>query len=221
MWWCAGRQIAEGILKLSGIFGYQLGTSKVFLRAGQMAMLDKQRTEKLSKAATVLQRHTRGWIARQHYKQALVLVVRMQVSACMLLTPPWISRFGTFLWDGHWLLVFVVSGVCCLDQLHVRRTGVCKTCAHRSSVAVQAYARGLLARTQTRALRRQKAAVNIQTAWRRYKMRQQYNLVLHNITAVQVGAARRTWEHKAHRVGSYAAAANCLMCSLCKLVRVQ
>jgi hypothetical protein len=50
----------------------------------------------------------------------------------------------------------------------------------------QAYARGLLARKQTRALRQQKAAVNIQTAWRRYKMRQQYNVVLHNITAVQV-----------------------------------
>lgn len=51
---------------------------------------------------------------------------------------------------------------------------------------MQAYMRGLLARKQTRSLRQQKAAVNIQTAWRRYKMRQQYNLVLHNITAVQV-----------------------------------
>lgn len=56
-------------------------------------------------------------------------------------------------------------------------------------VCLQAYVRGLLARRETRALRQQKAAVNIQTAWRRYKMRQQYNLVLHNITAVQVGAA--------------------------------
>lgn len=51
---------------------------------------------------------------------------------------------------------------------------------------MQAYVRGLLARKQTRSLREQKAATNIQTAWRRYKMRQQYNLVLHNITAVQV-----------------------------------
>lgn len=73
------RQIAEGILKSSGISGYQLGTSKVFLRAGQMAMLDKQRTEKLSKAATVMQRHARGWLARLHYKQDLLAVVRMQV----------------------------------------------------------------------------------------------------------------------------------------------
>ena len=63
----------------SGITGYQLGTSKEFLRAGQMAMLDKQRTEKLSKAATILQRHARGWLARLHYKAALLSVVRMQV----------------------------------------------------------------------------------------------------------------------------------------------
>lgn len=75
------RQIAEGILKVSGISGYQLGTSKVFLRAGQMAMLDKQRTEKLSKAAIVLQRHARGWLARLHYREALESVVRMQVRA--------------------------------------------------------------------------------------------------------------------------------------------
>lgn len=76
---CCCRQIAEGIMKVSGISGYQLGTSKVFLRAGQMAMLDKQRTEKLSKAATVMQRYTRGWLARQHYKKALGQVVFLQV----------------------------------------------------------------------------------------------------------------------------------------------
>jgi myosin-5 len=73
-------------MKLSGISGYQLGTSKVFLRAGQMAMLDKQRTEKLSKAATVMQRHTRGWLARVHYKEALLSVVRMQVRRPALLS---------------------------------------------------------------------------------------------------------------------------------------
>jgi hypothetical protein len=41
------RDIALGILQRSGIepgAGYQLGVSKVFLRAGQMAVLDKQRT---------------------------------------------------------------------------------------------------------------------------------------------------------------------------------
>ena len=49
------RGIAEGILARSSIApgsGYQLGQSKVFLRAGQMAVLDKARTEKLTGAAT-------------------------------------------------------------------------------------------------------------------------------------------------------------------------
>ena len=46
----APRDIAQGILERSGIpagSGYQLGVSKVFLRAGHMAVLDKQRTGEL------------------------------------------------------------------------------------------------------------------------------------------------------------------------------
>jgi myosin-5 len=71
--------VAEGILQASAITGYQLGTSKVFLRAGQMAMLDRKRTDKLNTAATLLQGHARGWLARKHCKEAQQLVVQMQV----------------------------------------------------------------------------------------------------------------------------------------------
>lgn len=45
----------------------------------------------------------------------------------------------------------------------------------------------MLARKETRALRQQKAATIIQTAYRRHKMRQQYREVLHTITQLQVG----------------------------------
>lgn len=64
-------------------------------------------------------------------------------------------------------------------------------CSALPPLLLQAYVRGLLARSQTRELRQQKAATNIQTAWRRYKMRQQYNMVLHNITAVQVSTQQQ------------------------------
>lgn len=100
----ARRQIAEGILKSSGISGYQLGTSKVFLRAGQMAMLDKQRTEKLSKAATVMQRHARGWLARLHYKRDLLAVVRMQVRAA--------ACVGQHVWDRRVVLECISALAC-------------------------------------------------------------------------------------------------------------
>lgn len=53
----------------------------------------------------------------------------------------------------------------------------------------QAWARGMLARKEARALRQQKAATTIQTAWRRHKMRQQFQAVLHTITHLQVRRA--------------------------------
>lgn len=73
------RQIAEGLLKDSGLSGYQLGTSKVFLRAGQLAQLDRLRTDTLNRAAVALQRHARGFLARHRYTAARESVVRMQV----------------------------------------------------------------------------------------------------------------------------------------------
>ncbi|KAF8063028.1 XI-F [Scenedesmus sp. PABB004] len=137
------RAIAEGVLRASGLEGYQLGTSKVFLRAGQMALLDKQRTEKLSAAATLLQRHARGFLARLHYRQAQAAVLRMQ-----------------------------------------------------------AFARGALARKLVRGLREQRAAVVIQTAWRRHQMRQRYQAVVHTITHLQAlwrGVAARAAYAEARR----------------------
>jgi hypothetical protein len=44
----------------------------------------------------------------------------------------------------------------------------------------------MLARKEARALRQQKAATTIQTAYRRHKMRQQYQEVVHTITHLQV-----------------------------------
>jgi hypothetical protein len=44
----------------------------------------------------------------------------------------------------------------------------------------------MLARKEARALRQEKAAITIQTAYRRHKMRQQYQAVVHTITHLQV-----------------------------------
>lgn len=60
-----------------------------------MAMLDKQRTEKLTKAATVLQRHARGWLARMHYEAAVVSIVRMQVRGSLPSIPAALSSAGS------------------------------------------------------------------------------------------------------------------------------
>lgn len=46
---------------------YQIGKTKVFLRAGQMAELDARRSEVLGNAARVIQRQTRTHIARKEF----------------------------------------------------------------------------------------------------------------------------------------------------------
>jgi len=46
---------------------YQIGKTKVFLRAGQMAELDARRAEVLGNAARVIQRQIRTHIARKEF----------------------------------------------------------------------------------------------------------------------------------------------------------
>ena len=52
---------------------------QVFLRAGQMAQLDKLRTDHLNAAATTLQKVARGFIARRRFAAAKRAVLLLQV----------------------------------------------------------------------------------------------------------------------------------------------
>ena len=53
--------------------------AQMFLRAGQMAVLDKMRTELMHSSAVIVQRHLRGWLARQQYARVRWAVFTIQV----------------------------------------------------------------------------------------------------------------------------------------------
>ncbi|KAL7582247.1 hypothetical protein Lser_V15G41794 [Lactuca serriola] len=55
------------ILAKSGLQGYQIGKTKVFLRAGQMAELDARKSQKLSSTAKIIQRQIKTYIARKYF----------------------------------------------------------------------------------------------------------------------------------------------------------
>ncbi|TYH48427.1 hypothetical protein ES332_D10G066100v1 [Gossypium tomentosum] len=55
------------ILDKKGLKGYQVGKTKIFLRAGQMAELDARRAEVLGNAARTIQRQIRTYIARKEF----------------------------------------------------------------------------------------------------------------------------------------------------------
>ncbi|KAK7285902.1 hypothetical protein RJT34_20687 [Clitoria ternatea] len=61
------KTVCQKILEHVGLKGYQIGKTKIFLRAGQMADLDARRAQVLSGAAKTIQRRIRTHQARKHY----------------------------------------------------------------------------------------------------------------------------------------------------------
>ncbi|KAK2412429.1 Myosin family protein with Dil domain-containing protein [Trifolium repens] len=68
----------QKILGKMGMKGYQIGKTKVFLRAGQMAELDARRSEVLGNAARIIQRQTRTHIARKEFIELRRAAISLQ-----------------------------------------------------------------------------------------------------------------------------------------------
>ncbi|WVZ99419.1 hypothetical protein U9M48_044721 [Paspalum notatum var. saurae] len=83
------KAACQRILDKLGLQGYQIGRTKVFLRAGQMAELDARRTEVRNKAARAIQSRFRTHVAREQFLILLKTSVSFQsfvrvILACKL-----------------------------------------------------------------------------------------------------------------------------------------
>lgn len=50
---------------------YKYGKTKVFFRAGQVAFLERLRSDKMKACLVILQKTVRGYLARKHYLKLL------------------------------------------------------------------------------------------------------------------------------------------------------
>ena len=57
---------------------YQFGKTKIFFRAGQVAYLEKLRSDRLQSCGIMIQKHIRGWLARNKYKKVKKMVQYVQ-----------------------------------------------------------------------------------------------------------------------------------------------
>lgn len=57
---------------------YQFGKTKIFFRAGQVAYLEKLRSERLKTCGVVIQKRVRGWLARRRYRKIQRMVAAVQ-----------------------------------------------------------------------------------------------------------------------------------------------
>jgi myosin heavy subunit len=62
-----------------------MGLSKLFMRAGQIGQMEDLRSRCI-RSATVIQRHTRGLVARRRFRRLKAAAIRTQVRSCIVTT---------------------------------------------------------------------------------------------------------------------------------------
>ncbi|CAJ2631461.1 myosin-11 [Trifolium pratense] len=157
------KAVCQKILEKMELKGYQIGKTKIFLRAGQMAELDARRAQVLSIAAKTIQRRVRTHQARRHY-----LALRKKTIYVQSL---WRGRLACKLYQNMRREAAAVK-----IQKHVRRhesrKGYIKL--HASVLTLQTALRAIAARKEFRFKKQTKAATIIQARWRCHKASSYY-----------------------------------------------
>eukprot|EP00899_Mesostigma_viride_P015795 jgi/Mesvir1/24216/Mv10927-RA.2 len=158
-----GRKIAEQLLQFAGLENYQLGCTKVFLRAGQLAVLDTLRTNTLNKNAVILQKHVRRFLAMRRYRRIRRATIVMQSWTRGMLAR---RLYKHMRWEAAAIVV----------QKYVRRWLARRRylLQKRAAKLIQRHVRGLFARRRALERRTLSSAVVIQSAWRLHRDRAAY-----------------------------------------------
>ncbi|WJX19316.1 hypothetical protein P8452_09027 [Trifolium repens] len=155
---CNEKNACQKILEKMGLKGYQIGTTKVFLRAGQIAELDARRAQLLGNAAKVIQWRVRTHQARKHY-----LTLRKKT----IYAQSWWR--GRLAFKRYVKIIKEASAV--KIQKNIRRYEARKAYKelHMSVVTLQTALRAIAARKEYKFEKQTKASVIIQARWRCHK----------------------------------------------------
>lgn len=157
------KVICGKILEKKGLKGFQIGKTKVFLRAGQMAELDARRAEVLSNAAKTIQHRIRTHNARKQFIALRKATIHVQS-----------------LWRGRLACKFFESmkreAGAVKIQKNIRRYQARKGYSKLrvSGLVLQTGLRAMAARKEFRFRKQTKAAIIMQTRWRCHRASSYY-----------------------------------------------
>uniref|UniRef100_A0A8C0IFQ9 Myosin VC n=1 Tax=Bubo bubo TaxID=30461 RepID=A0A8C0IFQ9_BUBBB len=153
---------------------YQFGRTKIFFRAGQVAYLEKLRSDKLRHACIVIQKSVRGWLQRKKFlriKQAAIIIQQyfrgQQAITARTLKQTWAA---------------IIIQKYCRGYL-VRR--LCQL-IHVAAVTIQAYTRGFLARKKYRQMLEEHKAVILQKYARAWLARRRFQNIRRFVLNIQL-----------------------------------
>lgn len=162
------------ILQKLKLENFQLGKSKVFLRAGQIGVLDARRTEVLDSAARHVQGRFKTYIARRDFiaARAAALSVQAYCRGC-LARRMFVEKRET------------LAAICL--QKHARRwlSRIAYLHLYCSAIIVQSCIRGFAARQRYLFGKEHRAATLIQARWRMFKVRLAFCLCQKSVVVVQ------------------------------------
>ncbi len=153
---------------------YRFGNTKLFFRAGQVAYMEKLRSERLRDCGIMIQKHVKGWLYRKQYKkiQAANLVIQRYVRGFLA------RRRVRRMRRTHAAITIqrYVRG-------WVKRAQYQRLCAR--TTRLQAVIRGVLARRRHMAMLHNSKAVILQKHVRGWLQQQRYQRTLRQIVLIQ------------------------------------
>uniref|UniRef100_A0A8C2YFR4 Myosin VC n=1 Tax=Coturnix japonica TaxID=93934 RepID=A0A8C2YFR4_COTJA len=156
---------------------YQSGRTKIFFRAGQVAYLEKLRSDKLRHACIVIQTSVRGWLQRRRF-------------LCMKQAAITIQQYfrGQRAVRYFWLITLKQTWAAIIIQKYCRGYLVRKLCQliHVAAVTIQAYTRGFLARKKYRKMLEEHKAVILQKYARAWLARRRFQNIRRFVLNIQL-----------------------------------
>ncbi|OBZ88922.1 Myosin-2 [Choanephora cucurbitarum] len=159
---------------------YQVGLTKIFFRAGQLAYMEKLRADKLNACATMIQKNIRRYLTRLHYlrtrKAILMLqsVARQKYAVCKLELMR--KEKAAVVIQKNW-------------RRYIARKKYLQT--RQTIIQTQAAVRGIISRKKHATLKRDRAVIMIQKVARGYLARKKYQATRNYIIQIQTSIRRR------------------------------
>ncbi|KAL1550095.1 myosin-6-like [Salvia divinorum] len=158
-----GVAVCKKLLEKVGLDGYQIGKTKVFLRAGQMAELDARRTEVLGRSASIIQRKVRSYMARKNF-----ILIRRSATLIQSVCRGELTRH---VYESMRREVASLRIQKCL-RMHLARNAFREICS--SALCIQTGMRAMAARNELRYRWKTRAAIVIQSHSRKLLARLEY-----------------------------------------------
>ncbi|KAI8145900.1 P-loop containing nucleoside triphosphate hydrolase protein [Fennellomyces sp. T-0311] len=159
---------------------YQIGLTKIFFRAGQLAYMEKLRTDRWTQVAIFLQKNIRRFIERRRYLRTLKLITQLQQVARRKVGQVQLENLRR-------------EKAATIIQKHWRRYAARKWYLKQRAIIIQiqAASRALIAKKRFSMIREHNAATQIQRIVRGWSARKKYQAQRKHIIRIQTCIRRR------------------------------